>query len=171
LSESAKSGIVALRLEQQRDEEVAALIERVREGELTAGEDELVLRDGVLYKSFTPPPGKSARPGTRWRVVLPRARRQKALQQFHEDAGHFTAEKMHLLLREKFWWPSMSRDVGGVIGVYMHRAPDKRLAPPGSAKSAEVLNDFAMDFTVIHDSSQKATGIGQSEDVQHAPQT
>lgn len=89
--------------------------------------DSLCLKDGVLYRQRTTPDGVVTQ------LVLPQDFRRQALQGVHTNAGHFGRERTLELLRERFFWPGMSKSVCQFISqcercicrktLATHRAP------------------------------------------------
>ena len=65
---------------------------------------------------------------TIYRVVLPRSLRHLAFHQLHSNAGHMGRDRTLSLMRERFYWPHMTRDVEKygyrhVVGVYDVKYP------------------------------------------------
>ena len=75
--------------------------------EWSANRFDFRLRQGVLYKVYQPP-GEVDQLEC---YVVPRSQRQTVMDGCHTTAGHQGKERTLSLLRERFWWPSMRRDV------------------------------------------------------------
>ena len=48
-------------------------------------------------------------------LVLPECYRGKVLKSFHDDMGHQGIERTLALLREHFYWPTMSQDASAYV--------------------------------------------------------
>lgn len=57
--------------------------------------------NGVLYRKTV----------TRSQLVLPKSFHKLVLQQLHQEMGHLGVERTLHLIRERFYWPHMQRDV------------------------------------------------------------
>jgi transposase InsO family protein len=99
-----------LQSEQLADPELRRFIGDLRSGASSVPED-LHLKDGVLWHTWTPPVESGIRPGTRWQVVLPSSQRDEILAQYHDENGHGNAQRTLHQIREKYWWPRMFEQI------------------------------------------------------------
>ena len=70
-----------------------------------ARQKEFVIHDGLLYLRITTPTGQDSTPV----FVVPAGKRQAAIDGCHRSAGHQGRDRTLSLLKERFWWPGMSR--------------------------------------------------------------
>ena len=70
-----------------------------------ARQKEFVIHDGLLYVKITTPTGQDSIPV----FVVPAGKRQSAIDGCHRSAGHQGRDRTLSLLKERFWWPGMSR--------------------------------------------------------------
>ena len=75
--------------------------------EWSANRADFRLREGRLYKRYLPR-GDSEVVEC---FVVPKSLRATALHGCHRDAGHQGRERTLSLLRERFWWPGMKKDM------------------------------------------------------------
>ncbi len=99
-----------LQSEQLADPELRRFIGDLRSG-ASSVPDDLHLKDGVLWHTWTPPVESGIRPGTRWQVVLPSSQRDEILAQYHDENGHGNAQRTLHQIREKYWWPRMFEQI------------------------------------------------------------
>lgn len=62
--------------------------------------------DGVLMRIWGGAKGKAAR----CLLVVPESMREQMIKGFHDDLGHYAADRTVARMRERFWWPHMWRD-------------------------------------------------------------
>lgn len=48
---------------------------------------------------------------SRWKLVVPEGLRGDILREFHENAGHLRGQRFMIKIKERFYWPGLSRDV------------------------------------------------------------
>lgn len=65
----------------------------------------LILDKGILYRHT----------GQRKQLVLPSKLKSTVLKHLHDDMGHVGADKVIHLVRERFYWPSMQRQIGDYV--------------------------------------------------------
>lgn len=46
-----------------------------------------------------------------WRACVPNSLKERLTSHYHEDLGHFGAEKVHAALKETFYWKNMGHDI------------------------------------------------------------
>ena len=56
-------------------------------------------------------------------VVIPVCLRQDVLREFHDNGGHNGFDRTYIMLREKWFWPSLYKDVKRVLQV-LRRLPE-----------------------------------------------
>ena len=67
--------------------------------------DHLCLRNGILYR-------KCLIAGqTRFQILLPKCIQDQAVKGLHDDNGHLGYDRVMDLVRNRFYWPRMARDV------------------------------------------------------------
>ena len=66
---------------------------------------EFMIHDNLLYLRITTPTGQDSTPV----FVVPAGKRQAAIDGCHRSAGHQGRDRTLSLLKERFWWPGMSR--------------------------------------------------------------
>ena len=71
----------------------------------TARQKEFVIHDGLLYLRITTPTGQDLTPV----FVVPAGKRQAIIDGCHRSTRHQGRNRMLSLLKERFWWPGMSR--------------------------------------------------------------
>lgn len=69
--------------------------------------DRLKEQDGVLYRLIEEP---DTRIPTQ-KVIVPPAHTRGLLVEYHQAAGHMSAEKVLSILQKRFFWPRMSKEV------------------------------------------------------------
>ena len=76
--------------------------------------EQLVVRDGILYRLFKDPMGREER----LQLVAPRLQWDEVLTDLHEGelGGHLGIEKTLAQLKEKFYWPDHHQDVQNWCG-------------------------------------------------------
>lgn len=114
--------------------------------------DKLVVRDGILYR-------RRIDKGTpALQLVLPRRYKLLVLENLHDDTGHLGIERTLDLLRERFFWPFMSRDVKhyvGTCGRCVRRkgvASSRNTAPLVTVKTSRPLELVCMDYLSLEES-------------------
>ena len=70
-----------------------------------AWQKEFILQDNLLYLQVTPPNSQDTAPV----FVVPTADRQAAIDGCHHSAGHQGRDHTFSLMKERFWWPGMSK--------------------------------------------------------------
>ena len=70
-----------------------------------ARQKEFVIHDSLLYLKITTPTGQDSTPV----FVVPVGKWQTAIDGCHRSAGHQGRDRTLSLLKERFWWPGMSR--------------------------------------------------------------
>ena len=75
--------------------------------------DQLAIREGILCRKWESEDGQEVR----WRIVLPKSERRKALFDLHSapTAGHLGINKTLDKMRQRFYWVGMKADVRSFI--------------------------------------------------------
>ena len=96
---------------QEQDESLDTL-KRAAQGEATSAGVGFFERDGLLYRRWTPP-GAGGEEMAVEQLVLPRDCREGAMKVAHQIpiAGHMGKNKTARRLLQRFYWPSLYRDV------------------------------------------------------------
>ena len=91
--------------------------------------EQLVVRDGILYRLFEDPVGRE----DRLQLVVPRLLRDEILTDLHEGelGGHLGIEKTLARLKERFYWPGHHQDVQNWCGKCEVCASRKKKHPFG----------------------------------------
>ena len=115
-----------------------------------------LLRNGVLYRSVTSNK-------TKWvQLLLPQSHHPTALKLCHDDLGHHGISRTLALLRDRFFWPSMEKDVKRYLA-----SCDRclRFKPPQEkAKLVHIIANHALEL-VHFDFLKLEPSKGKFEDV------
>ena len=87
-------------------------------------------------------------------LVLPECYREKVLKSLHDDMGHQGLERTLALLREGFYWPTMSQDASDYVGNCEHCCVSKGdYTGPHTQQGSLVANNpmdlLCIDFTKV----------------------
>ena len=109
----------------------------------------LVEKEGVLYRLFYPTGGGQEVS----QILLPECLREKVLQSVHNDHGHQGVDRTLQLIRDRVYWPGMSRAVeqwcrncGRCI---LAKEGPKVRAYRGSLQASRPNELLAVDFTML----------------------
>ena len=112
--------------------------------------DQLIMKNGLLYRQ-----SKLGQTGeTVLQFVVPQVHRNAALNGCHHEAAHQGQSRSLLLMQERFWWPSMVRDLRnhirkcGRCKKFEATPPVAPLRPLTCSRPGELLH---MDFTSIEE--------------------
>lgn len=109
----------------------------------------LILKRGVLYR-------KTDEKGTEChQLVLPKAHRAQALKGLHDDVGHPGKERMLSLLRQRFYWPLMMKDVDEKVTNCprcIMRKSRSSIAPLVNISTTQPMELVCMDFLTLEPS-------------------
>ena len=93
---------------------------------------------------------------TIYRVVLPRSLRRLAFHQLHSNAGHMGRDRTLSLMRERFYWPHMTRDVEKWVQTcgpcIRRKIPTTQWAPLVSVHTTQPMELVCMDFLSLETS-------------------
>ena len=111
--------------------------------------DQLVVREGLLYKRWESDDGKSIR----WLLVLPLKYRKEVVGELHggQLSGHLGVSKTMAKVKFRYFWPGMSADVRSVLrGCDMcarrKSAARKRVAPLQQYRVGVPMERVALDL-------------------------
>jgi hypothetical protein len=107
------------------------------------------MRDGVLYRQ------RKDGEEVGYQLVLPETYRSRALWGCHNDVGHMGRERSLELVRERFWWPGMTRDVTDHVSrcgrcVRRKTLPNQR-APMCSISTSQPMEMVSVDFLSLEE--------------------
>lgn len=108
--------------------------------------DHLRMQRGVMYRN-TEVQGQE-----RLQLVLPQSYRTMALRGVHDDTGHLGRDKTLSLLRDRYYWPGMSKDVEDRVrncSRCLHRKTTNTKAPLVSIKTVQPFELVCLDFLTL----------------------
>ncbi len=89
-------------------------------------------------------------------LVLPKAFREMALKGLHDDIGHMGRDRTLDLVRRRFFWPKMSRDVEdkvkNCVRCVMRKTPTNARAPLVNIRTTQPLEIVSLDFLSLEQS-------------------
>lgn len=107
----------------------------------------LELVDGILYRR------RRDNEDLSYQLVLPEELRPSVLKSLHEDMGHMGIERTLDLVRTRFYWPKMAKDVEQKIKTcgrcVRRKALPEKAAPLVSIKTSRPLELLCMDFLTL----------------------
>uniref|UniRef100_A0AAY4AVH5 Gypsy retrotransposon integrase-like protein 1 n=1 Tax=Denticeps clupeoides TaxID=299321 RepID=A0AAY4AVH5_9TELE len=117
--------------------------------------DKLILKDELLFR-------KVNRGGVeKVQLVLPRRFRGTVLKALHDEAGHLGTDRVVDQLRDRFYWPKMSKDVEQYIKscgyCVTRKSPCERAAPLNQIVSSGPMDLVCIDFLTLEPDSK---GLG-----------
>ncbi len=111
----------------------------------------LTVSRGVLYRKIQIEGGEE-----KMQLVLPREFRSTALSGLHNDVGHLGRDKTLNLVRARFFWPGMSKDVEEWIRncdrCIRRKTPTNQRAPLVNIKTTQPLEMVSLDFLSLETS-------------------
>ena len=117
----------------------------------------LVIQDGILYRT------RHNDGEERLQLVLPKAIRNQALRGLHDEVGHLGRDRTLDLVRQRFYWPSLSKDVEDYLRncerCVKRKARDPLPAPLVPINVSEPMELLAMHFLSLE------TGKGGYENI------
>ena len=112
---------------------------------------------GVLYRVIKEP-GK----GTVKQIVLPPVLKEQVIKSCHDGHGHQGIERTELLIRGKYYWPGMHKDVKHWVQQCERCCLAKQIkvkSPLGSLVATKPLEVISMDFTLLEKSSSGVENV------------
>ena len=89
----------------------------------------LKVEDGILWRVI-----KLPREGEVSQLVLPKEQRSSVLHHLHNDMGHLGLDRVFALVRDRYFWPHMYRDIEKYVtqecGCLMNKKPNRADRPP-----------------------------------------
>ena len=155
--------------EQHSDDVISRVINFVKKGippsadQLSAESNEvriilrewkkLVVHNGVLYRVREDQDGGKVK-----QLVLPCKYKRQVLKSLHDDTGHLGIERTTELVRERFYWPYLAKDVMNYVktcGRCVRRkgVPESHVtAPLVNIKTSRPLELVCMDYLTLEES-------------------
>ncbi len=118
---------IDMKLEQDKDEKITKLKEKIKNGEIIKGMPNLLLRkDGVLCYITDPDDEPIVR------LYVPTHLKDDIIQQYHDENGHMGIDKTYLTIKTKYFWPKMYKDLYAKIEncITCQERNLKRIKPP-----------------------------------------
>jgi transposase InsO family protein len=108
------------------------------------------VRDGILYRK------REVGETVRYQLVLPFIYRQRAMLGCHNDVGHMGRERTLEMVRERFWWPILTRAVADHVShcgrcIRRKTLPNQR-APMCSITTSQPMEMVSVDFLSLEES-------------------
>ena len=132
--------------------------EKVRRDKFTTTEGKLLFREvknfivkrGFLYRQF------KQNETTKFQLVLPEKYRNTALEGAHDDVGHLGRERGLAILRDRFHWPHMARQLEECIArcdrCIKRKSPTNNRAPLVSIRSSQPFELVCTDCLTLESS-------------------
>lgn len=122
--------------------------------------DKLEIHDGMLYRVTKDPVSKQKR----FQYVLPVNLKGKTLMGVHDLAGHQGQDRTLSLVRQRFYWPDMERDMRAHVRccqrcVFGKSPEPAACAPLESIKSSAPMELVCMDFWSAEDGKQRSVDV------------
>ncbi|KAG1955575.1 interleukin-1 receptor accessory protein-like 1-A [Pimephales promelas] len=118
----------------------------------------LTIRDNLLHRVTTDQDGKE-----RWQMVLPEKFHLQLIKSLHDDAGHLGVERTVELLRDRFYWSKMNRDIEQYVKTcgrcVARKTLPQRSSPLNCITSSGPLDLVCMDFLSIEPDSKGIANV------------
>ena len=95
--------------------------------------------DGLLYRETT----------NRLQLLLPQKYHRLVYKELHEDMGHLGVERVVNLIRERFYWPHMQKDVEHYITQVCSCLKNKRPNKPTRAPLTNIITTYPFELVSI----------------------
>ena len=122
--------------------------------------DQLVLRDEILYRKTLSDNSKTRT--SHLQLVLPSVMVPRVLKGCHDQVGHLGRDKSLGLVRDRFWWDALYRDVVDYVSncpVCMRRKPIGHKAPLEPIHATQPLELVHMDFLKLEPCKGKVENV------------
>ena len=125
----------------------------------------IVNRDGILYRTITTPNGDDVQ-----QLLLPECLKQTVIRGLHDDAGHQGLERTESLIRARCYWPGMHDDIKQWI-IKCHRCTVAKFphckvrTPLGRLMASNPFEVLAIDFTMLEPTSDGRENVLVMTDV------
>lgn len=134
-------------------------VENGREfSQLKREKDKLALKAGLLYRQAKLPSEENVN-----QLILPTKYRDTVLKALHDDSGHLGIERITDLLRQRFFWPKMSKDVEQYIKncgeCITRKSPNQRTAPLHQITSKGPMDLVCIDFLSMEVDSKGMSSV------------
>lgn len=116
--------------------------------------DKLFIKDGVLYRHSRSSTGEE-----RQQLVLPTCKRQEVLRGLHNDLGHMGRDRTTELVRSRFFWPRLARDVTNWIRL-CEPCIKRKVAIPDCAALVNIRTTQPLELVCIDYLSLEASKGG-----------
>ena len=136
--------LTSLELQRLQEEDVTLeAARRMAKGEPGLAGNDFFLRNGLLYRRYSPPGSYGDEAMTTEQLVLPTQCRRPVLRLAHDIplAGHLGKNKTSRRILQRFFWPSLHHDVA----QYCRMCPECQKASPRRAKRAPLIPLPVMD--------------------------
>lgn len=122
--------------------------------------DKLVLEDGILYRVSRDPITRKKR----HQYIVPLSLRDDAVRGCHDDAGHQGQDRTFSLVKQRFYWSSMERDVRDHVKRCARCVAGKTPEPDGRAPLESIrmtapLELVCIDFWTAEDSKNRPVDV------------
>lgn len=122
--------------------------------------EKLLLTDGVLYRVSKDPLTRHRR----FQYVVPSSLKADALRGCHDEAGHQGQYRTFQLVRQRFYWADMERDVRDYVKVCGRCVLAKTPEPEGralleSVRTSAPLELVCIDFWTAEDSQNRSVDV------------
>lgn len=103
--------------------------------------DKLHFKNGLMYRQT----------GERQQLILPAKYKETVLKHLHDNMGHIGTERVLALVRERFYWPYMKRDIESYVTrkcrCIISKKPTTQVrAPMGTITSTSPLDLVCIDY-------------------------
>ncbi|PIO32203.1 hypothetical protein AB205_0160660 [Aquarana catesbeiana] len=105
--------------------------------------DRLQSLQGVVYRR-----GPSEDPEEKWQLLLPEKHRETVLIALHDCHGHLGSERTLQLIRDRFYWPYMRKEVESYCHS-CHRCIQRKTLPQRAAPKGHLSSQGPMDLVCI----------------------
>ena len=122
--------------------------------------DQLLLRDDILYRKTLSDNTKTR--ASHLQLLLPSVLVPQVLKGYHDQVGHLGRDKSLGLIRERFWWDTLHKDVVGHVSscpVCLRRKSMGQKAPLEPISATQPLELVHMDFLKLEPCKGKIENV------------